>query len=269
MHCPASARCHAAGMNDHIAKPIEMGRLYQVLRRWCRSERTTEPPSAAGTPSHARSSGRSVPTASAEAPGGIDGAALPDIDVEAGRGRVGGQAAHCRLLQRFARDHADHAGRIRSQLGDGDPAAARQEAHALAGVALNLGMEKLGRAARAVEQTIGAGSADPAAALAILEQAQTSALDAIERLCPVSDAQAPPPAANSSGEQLDAAMDLDTLLADRNLRARHAFDGLLTRVGDPALRRDLAGVGEQIERLDFDAARKSLAPVLERLRQAR
>jgi len=132
------ARCHAAGMNDHIAKPIEMGRLCQVLRRWCRSERTTEPPSAAGTPSHARSSGRSVPTASAEAPGGIDGAALPDIDVEAGRGRVGGQAAHCRLLQRFARDHADHAGRIRGQLGDGDPAAARQEAHALAGVALNL-----------------------------------------------------------------------------------------------------------------------------------
>ncbi|MBS0413742.1 MAG: response regulator [Proteobacteria bacterium] len=148
-------RAFAAGMNDHIAKPIEVGRMFDTLVRWL------VPPGEAGAaPSAARA---------AAAPQAMDSAALlaavPGIDIEAGRASTAGNdALYRRLLFRFRDAQRDFEAQFRDALGS-DPARARRLAHDLRGVAGTLGLPSVSQAARVLEQRLEAGE-DPQAALA-------------------------------------------------------------------------------------------------------
>ena len=124
----------AAGMNDHIAKPIRFDDMFATLARWVH-------PAAA-----ASSAGGGVANADPLA-------ALSGIDTRAGRaGMMGDDALYRRLLCRFRDGQIDFQARFDAARAVGDIAAATRMAHDLKSMAAALGVHEVQEAAAALEQ---------------------------------------------------------------------------------------------------------------------
>ena len=132
--------CLEAGMNDHLAKPIDVDQLFAVLRRCFRIESEGE----------AALRRAPLPRAPVEA-----GAQLPGIDIQQALRRLGGRdSLFYKLLDDFAARNAGDAAAIAAALAAGNPAAARETAHTLTGLAGNLGAVRLSAAAQALETAV-------------------------------------------------------------------------------------------------------------------
>jgi signal transduction histidine kinase/DNA-binding response OmpR family regulator len=112
----------AAGMNDHIAKPIKVDDLFETLARWVR-----------------RAPGRPAPTAVLDI-----GAAIAALD--------GDEALYQRLVRMFVERESNFAVHFAAAHRAGDAAAAARLAHDLKGEAAMLGATALSEAAAAVER---------------------------------------------------------------------------------------------------------------------
>jgi two-component system, sensor histidine kinase and response regulator len=141
--------CLQAGMNDHIAKPIDPEQLFGVLLRWIRR------PNRDGVAVR----GRVAKTAGAETD--ADGAAPLDIagiDAKSALTRTGGNRKRYEtLLRRFAQQQAGTVEAIRKALVFGDAATAERAAHSLKGAAGTLGAGALSEAAAKAETAIRMG----------------------------------------------------------------------------------------------------------------
>ncbi|HEX5578438.1 MAG TPA: response regulator, partial [Candidatus Limnocylindria bacterium] len=123
-------RCVDAGMNDHVAKPIDPAALFDVLARY-RDVRRAPPPPAADLPR-------------------VDG-----LDTAQGLRRAGGnRKLYLSLLGQFVDGHAGAADEIRDSLGRGDRAVAERLAHTVKGTAGNLAAGPVQAAAGALEKAI-------------------------------------------------------------------------------------------------------------------
>ena len=139
--------CLEAGMNDHIAKPIDPDQLFGVLLRWISRPEVTRP-RAAG---RRRASAKAGATEASEPE-----LAIPGIDVRAGLKRTGGNRKRYEaLLRKFADQQAgtvdDHAG---GASPSAMPATAERAAHSLKGAAGTLGAVSLSEAAAIAESAI-------------------------------------------------------------------------------------------------------------------
>jgi len=150
-------RCLAAGMNDHVAKPIDVKELFEVLGRWIEvPEERRQALAGDRTP---------VPD---ERPAGSepreDIPELPGIDTRTGLARVGNNARLYRsILVKFRDSQADVPDRLQACLAQGDRESAERLAHTLKGVAGNVGADRLQEGARVLEAAIKSGRADLAA----------------------------------------------------------------------------------------------------------
>jgi CheY-like chemotaxis protein len=131
--------CVAAGMNDHVAKPIDPAALYDVRARYGAAR------PAPGAPA-------------APAPAEAVPAGLPDVDgldVAQGLRRVvGNRKLYLSLLRQFVEGHSNDAERIRDSLHQGEGAVAQRLAHTLKGTAGNLAAGPVQAAAGALEKAI-------------------------------------------------------------------------------------------------------------------
>ncbi|OBI82007.1 response regulator [Mycobacterium asiaticum] len=140
-------RCLAAGMNDHIAKPIEPSDLFGKLLRW-------RPQCGAGqAPSPAARAAADGPTGASRT------ATLDDIaglDVKAAIGRMmNDRSMYERLLHRFAwGNSAATAATITGQLDRGELADAQRSAHSLKGSAGAVGAVEVQARAAALESAV-------------------------------------------------------------------------------------------------------------------
>jgi CheY-like chemotaxis protein len=125
----------AAGMNDHIAKPINITEMFATLARWVHPASRVVPESPLGR--------------------------LPGIDVGLGRSAMAGNdVLYRRVLGMFEDTQSNFATHFRAAAAVGDTAAARRLAHDLKAVAGTIGASAVQHAAEALETAYVAGAAD-------------------------------------------------------------------------------------------------------------
>ncbi len=149
-----SERSQAAGMNDHVTKPIAPDHLMAVLAKWI--ERPT-----------GRAGGPALP-APAPRPETLppDLLALTSLDTREGVRRIGGKAeAYRKQLRRFREHYADAVDELERRAARSGPAAAEEYCHALKGVVGNIGAQALYAQVAEIDARLKQGEPPDASAL--------------------------------------------------------------------------------------------------------
>ncbi len=129
----------AAGMNDHVSKPIDVKQLFEVLGKWASASASREEAPSVETEETTNESKDELNE-------------LVGFDVEKGLTRLAGnRKLYVKLLRDFARNHAGDAELIQSVLKRGDVGEARMRAHTLKGIAGNLAAQEVYEASAEME----------------------------------------------------------------------------------------------------------------------
>jgi two-component system sensor histidine kinase/response regulator len=240
-------RCFAAGMNAHIAKPIDPGTLFRQLLRWIPQAKDPAPP---------------APSAEVQAHGHDPAIReLPGMDVDSGLARVqGNEAVYRTLLEDFRSQIADAHARIRRAAGE-DPAQARALCHALKGVAGNVGAMGIHAAAAALEAALGQAPPDAwSGPLSALEGSIGPVLAGLARL-PDRQARREPGAASLEPEAfVKAVAGLDAMLKAQDMDAPARLEELRRACGRRFQPR-LDALESCLDKLDYASAREELGRI--------
>jgi polar amino acid transport system substrate-binding protein len=153
-------KCLDAGMNDFIAKPIDVAQLFGTLARWI-------------APAMPQDMAAVVAQPEAELP------VIAGLKMAEAMRRVGGNAALMRkLLERFVETQFDAMQRIVAAIENNQLETAIREAHTLKGLAGNIGAGGLADSAARVEHLLSLGSHDG------LPQALAACTLALDELVP-------------------------------------------------------------------------------------
>lgn len=245
--------CLQAGMNDHVAKPVDPAGLMRTLERWLRP--AVQKPVAAPV------------VATAEAPPSELPDALPPFDIPVALTRVNGKAALLRkLIVNFGVKYRGAIATLRSDIDSGATDEARRLAHTLKGVAGSLELRKVAEASRQLEDALAHRELMNIDELVDrLDQALLPALAAARSLAPPEPAAAATPAARLDPAARTAALgllaDLRQQLGTRSMRARKTFEALEATLGATAEAEHLDALRDPIARLDFANALAGLDAV--------
>jgi HPt (histidine-containing phosphotransfer) domain-containing protein len=244
-------RCLAAGMNAHIAKPIDPELLYRTLMQFYRPGRAVAV--SAKIVDH---------SPSPDAPFDVAG-----LDVVDGLRRVAGNVKLYRsLLGQFVEQQADAVSKISASVEQQDFALAERLMHTLKGVSGNLGAKSTNEMAAELEISLrnrDVRSLD--AGLPRLSIGLARTMEAIRNsLAADSAGTRPPPVAFDATEAIALLKHLKQLLADDDgaaldqlLDARERFEGILSDA-------DLNTLERAVRDFDFTAALDCLADIAQR-----
>ena len=134
-------KCLASGMNDHVAKPIEINSFFRTLLRWIKPG--------------VRSPVVIPPREQADDTGLVLPDHLEGFDLAEGLLRFGGDhSILARLLSNFGKSHGDVLDKVRQAVECGELDQARRLVHGLSGVVGNISAKELHAAAIVLEDCL-------------------------------------------------------------------------------------------------------------------
>ncbi|MDO8931998.1 MAG: ATP-binding protein, partial [Rhodocyclaceae bacterium] len=161
-------RSLAAGMNDHITKPLDANVLFATLQHWLMGGNDIA------------QERRPPPTVAAAQPTALEGAQRTEparLDAEAAIRRLGGERGlYLQIALSFQEDLVVQLADLDQALAAGDFASARRAAHSVKGMSATVGAERLRAEALALETACGAADSDaiPAADAAFRAEAEAT-----------------------------------------------------------------------------------------------
>ncbi|SDG53772.1 PAS domain-containing hybrid sensor histidine kinase/response regulator [Roseospirillum parvum] len=235
-----------AGMNDHIAKPIDPPRLFETLALWLNRDlkSTDAPPPVANS------------EAEAETVAQLPRAILDVLDVRQALRTVNGKVDLLKkLLRDFGSSHGTQTLVLHIAHRDGQLDDVRHIAHAIKGSAATVGAMEVARRASALERALIDGKDDPGVLIGRLTAAMSPLLKAILALDEAADPAPTPPPTDTDLPQ--AITTLRAQLENADPAAEAAAEALLATV-PPALAESARAVRDAAAGFDFDDALDAL-----------
>ena len=246
-------KCLEAGMNDHLAKPIDPNNLFKALLRWI--------------PARTMPSGAAAPVVLAQkVPADSTPLEIPGIDTESALKRTGGNRQRYEsLLRRFADSQGGAVGEIRAALRSQDSANAQRIAHSLKGAAANLGASALASAAGSAELAIKTHS-DVEPALVEMEETLSGVVATIQKTLPSTEkvestqsANGDPSAVLQPLSRLKKLLEADdSEAAEFIVEAQSSFSTVLRRMEIETLTR-------AVDNFDYESALRTVSEIADRL----
>jgi two-component system sensor histidine kinase/response regulator len=251
-------QCLQAGMNDHIAKPIDPDQLFGVLLRWIKRPDGD----GAGVREWVEARHAATPTAASAVDGPLD---IDGVEVKSALKRTGGNRRRYEaLLRRFAQQQASTVEDIRKALSMGDAATAERAAHSLKGAAGTLGAGALSEAAAKAETAIKTGQGIDTA-LSSLSVDLASTVGAIRAALPDQAATNGGGLTRDPAAVVEPLKELKRLLesddgeaADFIIDARSQLAGVLTPT-------EIETLSELVGDFNFESALKCISSISDRL----
>jgi hemerythrin-like metal-binding protein/PAS domain S-box-containing protein len=243
--------CLAAGMNDHVAKPVDPQNLYASLIRWLPKQieiaaRQITPP----TTERIKPENQTLLKALEQ---------IPNLNLQVGLHNVLGNALrYWQLLQQFQARYAQAATEMKTCFQQGDYTNLRQKAHALKGVAGVLGISGLQQLAAEIERH--ARQEDPAGDTFLQLEALDTELNEFLRHLQAIDILAP---ANESPPELDKMTlakiltELEGLLSSYDTSANTLFEKNYLALKH-CFGEKMQHLGQALEAFDYEAALQTL-----------
>lgn len=249
-------RCFAAGMNDHVAKPIDVEEMLSKLELWI----------VGAGEGHDDHETRTImlPARSGHLPSAMDGL---NLDV-ALKNMVGNRALVRKLLIKFRETHAGAIERLREALAEENSEAAIRIAHTLKAVAGNIGATDLQRAAQRIESDL-KRNLNVAGQLPATKLELQRVLDSIGKLDAtktISRDARKVPALRVDASQLDNLLsELEQLLEDDDIAATDVVDRIAVLGLAGNAQTLVRSLHKSVSAYDFDAAREALEQLRSRI----
>lgn len=240
-----------SGMNDHIAKPLNVGEMFNTIARWVG---TGAQPAACSA----------EPPAVVTAPPPVEGLGnLPGIDIGAGLATtMGNEKLFRKLLGKFREGQKDFRRMFKAACVDPDKSASARVAHTLKGTAGNIGAKGVQQAAEQLEHACLNGLPDGAIddLLAAVETTLSPVIEGIGRVIgTAANTQGAPKENAQVTPEIEAQlMQLKALLADSDSAAGLLLDRIIDEVNGTSLAAKLREVVTAVANYDFDEALAAL-----------
>jgi CheY-like chemotaxis protein len=236
-------RIHEVGMDDYIAKPLNVERMYVTMAQWIHP--LTSPDQIGSTPA-ASNQPEQTPKPSS---------ALDGIDTVAGLAVCGdNDALYQRMLEKFRMGHRSFKSDFEAAHSAGHWGNAVRLAHTLRGTAGNIGAIELNRAAEQLETACKNESVESkiATLLAVVQTNLDHVLGGLDR------AHTPEPESNANTVDIDRviklAAQLDVLLKNNDLDAFTVSAEIKSSVQGSRYESDVARLVDAVERFAIDEA---------------
>lgn len=238
-----------AGMNDHIAKPINPQELFTTLLKWITPGERKLPDSVEGEVATILE--EDLPTS------------LPGIDLAIGLQRVGGNSKlFKKLLAEFYIDHNDDITLIRAALEQDDNETAQRLAHTIKGIAATIGASELDAKSEVLELAIKQAEFENISEL--IDQLAMVLTPILTGLAPISSSEATEVKIETvislSSAEIEGLLDeiaemleeMDPDSEEKVVELVHSSAGVLNRQA-------LKKLGQQVSGFEFEEAQATLA----------
>ncbi len=244
-------KCIAAGMNDYISKPINVGQLFKTLSNWL-------PPK----PEKLIIPKQDIEKFTEEMP-----TQLPGIELAQVLQRLNGNVAlFKKLLVKFKQDNITFINELQILLDKGDTKTAHHICHTLKGLSGNLGAMDVFKATSSLAKTLKEGKYD-ALEIKKLEKSLERVFKSAT-LCKIKKQPTLAPATKGlEAKKLNYELkQLDRLLVKNKLSAGKLFKTIYPQISNPAIASELEQLETCIMQLDFKKAREILSMIMSKIK---
>jgi two-component system, sensor histidine kinase and response regulator len=249
-------RSQAAGMNDHVTKPVAPERLMAVLAKWIKP----------GSFKPDRAPAPALPAAPRALP--PDMLALTSLDALEGVRRIGGRVeAYRKQLRRFREHYPDAVSGLQRLLAAGEIQGAEEYCHALKGITGNIGAMALFEQISAIDNRLKQGETPDVATLEALRAALHQVMQEIDHLGATAS-QTPSTTAPplTDGQILDTLDALAHALEYDLGAAEPLLVELRAGVREPRWAEDIAAIAVHVDHFDIDLAKPLLTQLRDRIK---